>query len=127
MLSRRGQRSNFGVVKGLAVDFALPKGRQRTFADCVHSAKSWWKAITRSTIALRYTVVKSRGSKHSLRYARAFVVGQGGLNLLPLEQSMVANVSLQDYSSLVNRAATTFSLKKRIKAAVQDTEGLAIT
>jgi circadian clock protein KaiC len=69
------------------------------------------------------TVVKSRGSKHSFD-TREFVIGQGGISLLPLEQSLVASVSLQDYSSLLSRSPTRFSLPKRINgaAALQATE-----
>ena len=67
------------------------------------------------------TVVKSRGCKHSFD-TREFVIGQGGITLLPLEESLVAKVSLQDYSSLLSRAPTRFSLNKRSKVVVQDTK-----
>ena len=68
------------------------------------------------------TVVKSRGCKHSFD-TREFVIGQGGISLLPLEDSVVATVSLEDYSSLLSRAPTRFSFQKRINGAlaVQDT------
>jgi circadian clock protein KaiC len=67
------------------------------------------------------TVVKSRGSKHSFD-TREYVIGQGGISLLPLEQSVVATVSLQDYSSLLSRAPTRFTVPKRTigSLALQD-------
>jgi len=63
------------------------------------------------------TVVKSRGCKHSFD-TREYVIGQGGISLLPLEQSVVAAVSLQDYSSLLSRAPTRFSLPMRTNGSV---------
>jgi circadian clock protein KaiC len=67
------------------------------------------------------TVVKSRGSKHSFD-TREFVIGQGGISLVPLEQSVVPALPLESYSSLLSRAPTRFSLSKRTNgaAAVQD-------
>jgi circadian clock protein KaiC len=69
------------------------------------------------------SVVKSRGSKHSFD-TREFVIGQGGISLVPLEQNLVPALPLQSYSSLLSRAPTRFSLPKRINgtAAVQDKE-----
>jgi circadian clock protein KaiC len=69
------------------------------------------------------SVVKSRGSKHSFD-TREFVIGQGGISLVPLEQNLVPALPLQSYSSLLSRAPTRFSLPKRINgaAAVQDNE-----
>jgi circadian clock protein KaiC len=63
------------------------------------------------------TVVKSRGCKHSFD-TREYVIGRGGISLLPLEQSAVAAVSLQDYSSLLSRAPTRFNLHKRTNGSV---------
>jgi circadian clock protein KaiC len=63
------------------------------------------------------TVVKSRGCKHSFD-TREYVIGQGGISLLPLEHSAVAAVSLQDYSSLLSRAPTRFNLHKRTNGSV---------
>jgi circadian clock protein KaiC len=67
------------------------------------------------------SVVKSRGSKHSFD-TREFVIGQGGISLIPLEQDLVKPLPLQSYSSLLSRAPTRFSASKRINgvAAVQD-------
>jgi circadian clock protein KaiC len=63
------------------------------------------------------SVVKSRGSRHSFD-TREFVIGQGGISLVPLEQNLVPALPLQSYSSLLSRAPTRFSLPKRINGAV---------
>jgi circadian clock protein KaiC len=57
------------------------------------------------------SVVKSRGSKHSFD-TREFVIGQGGISLVPMEQNPAPAVPLQSYSSLLSRAPTRFSLSK---------------
>jgi circadian clock protein KaiC len=69
------------------------------------------------------SVVKSRGSKHSFD-TREFVIGQGGISLVPLEKKLVPTLPLQGYSSLLSRAPTRFSVPKRINgaAAVQEKE-----
>jgi len=69
------------------------------------------------------SVVKSRGSKHSFD-TREFVIGQGGISLVPLERNLVPPLPLQGYSSLLSRAPTRFSGAKRINgaAAVQEQE-----
>jgi circadian clock protein KaiC len=67
------------------------------------------------------SVVKSRGTKHSFD-TREFVIGQGGISLVPLEEDLLPAIALQNYSSLLGRAPTRFSLPKRINgaAAVRD-------
>jgi len=67
------------------------------------------------------SVVKSRGTRHSFD-TREFAIGQGGISLVPLEENLVPAIPLQDYSSLLGRAPTRFSLPKRINgaAAVRD-------
>jgi circadian clock protein KaiC len=67
------------------------------------------------------SVVKSRGTKHSFD-TREFAIAQGGISLVPLEEDLVPAIPLQDYSSLLGRAPTRFSLPKRINgaAAVRD-------
>jgi circadian clock protein KaiC len=67
------------------------------------------------------SVVKSRGSKHSFD-TREFVIGQGGISLVPLQQNPVPSLPLQSYSSLLSRAPTRFSLPTRMNngAAVGD-------
>jgi len=62
------------------------------------------------------SVVKARGSKHSFD-TREFVIGQGGITLVPLEQNLAPELPLQSYSSLLSRAPTRFSLAKRINGA----------
>jgi circadian clock protein KaiC len=57
------------------------------------------------------SVVKSRGSKHSFD-TREFVIGQGGISLVPLEKNLVPAVPLQGYSSLLSRAPTRVSAKR---------------
>ena len=69
------------------------------------------------------SVVKSRGSHHSFD-TREFVIGQGGISLVPLEKNLVPAVPLQRYFSLLGRAPTRFSHPLRVNgsAALQDTE-----
>jgi circadian clock protein KaiC len=57
------------------------------------------------------SVVKSRGSKHSFD-TREFVIGQGGISLIPLEKNLVPAAPLQGYSSLLSRAPTRLSAKR---------------
>jgi circadian clock protein KaiC len=51
------------------------------------------------------SVVKARGSKHSFD-TREFVVGQGGISLIPLQPTPGPELPLQGYSSLLGRAPT---------------------
>jgi circadian clock protein KaiC len=69
------------------------------------------------------SVVKSRGSKHSFD-TREFVIGQGGISLIPLEPNPRPTLPLQSYSSLLSRAPTRFSLPNGTNgaAAHQDKE-----
>jgi circadian clock protein KaiC len=62
------------------------------------------------------SVVKSRGSKHSFT-TREFVIGQGGISLIPLKKSVIPELPLQSHSSLLSRAPTRFSVPKRINGA----------
>jgi circadian clock protein KaiC len=62
------------------------------------------------------SVVKSRGSKHSFD-TREFVIGHGGISLVPLEQNLGPALALENYSSLLSRAPTRFSLPKRVNGA----------
>jgi circadian clock protein KaiC len=54
------------------------------------------------------SVVKSRGSRHSFE-TREFVIGQGGISLVPLKENLLAELPLQSYSSLLSRAPTRLS------------------
>jgi circadian clock protein KaiC len=69
------------------------------------------------------SVVKSRGTKHSFD-TREFVIGQGGISLVPLEKTVLPQVPLQSYSSLLSRAPTRFAASqgKNGAAAVQGKE-----
>jgi circadian clock protein KaiC len=69
------------------------------------------------------SVVKSRASKHSFD-TREYVIGHGGISLVPLEQDQTPAVPLQSYSSLLSRAPTRFSVPKQINGgtAVQGRE-----
>jgi circadian clock protein KaiC len=64
------------------------------------------------------SVVKSRGSKHSFD-TREFVIGQGGISLVPLEKNMVSAIPLQKYSSLLSRAPTRVAQAKKINGAAK--------
>jgi circadian clock protein KaiC len=63
------------------------------------------------------SVVKSRGTKHSFD-TREFTIGRGGISLVPLEKDLFPAIALQNYSSLLGRAPTRFSLPKRTNGAV---------
>jgi circadian clock protein KaiC len=70
------------------------------------------------------SVVKSRGSKHSFD-TREFVIGQGGISLVPLENDSAPALPLQNYSSLLGRAPTRFALPKGTNGSavvLQDSE-----
>jgi len=62
------------------------------------------------------TVVKARGSKHEFD-TREFVIGQGGMKLLPKDQSAAATLPFQNYSSMLSRAPTRFSVPQRTNGA----------
>jgi hypothetical protein len=65
------------------------------------------------------SVVKSRGSKHSFD-TREFVIGTGGISLVPLAQQPDPGEPLQGYTSLLSRAPTRFVLPKRTNGAAAD-------
>jgi len=69
------------------------------------------------------SVVKCRGSHHSFD-TREFLIGQGGISLVPLEKIPSPIVPLQRYFSLLGRAPTRFSHPPRANgsAALQDPE-----
>src|SRR6202167_1933398 len=62
------------------------------------------------------SVVKARGSKHSFDN-REFVIGQGGISLVPLVHDGALALPLQSYSSLLGRAPTRFSPPKKTNGA----------
>jgi hypothetical protein len=62
------------------------------------------------------TVVKARGSKHEFE-TREYVIGQGGMKLLPRDLTASASLPFQNYSSMLSRAPTRLSLPARINGA----------
>ena len=65
------------------------------------------------------TVVKARGSKHDFE-TREFVIGQGGMTLLPKVLNAEGTEPFQAYSSLLSRAPTrlaVLSLTNRARTA----------
>jgi circadian clock protein KaiC len=64
------------------------------------------------------SVVKSRGSKHSFD-TREFVIGKGGISLVPLEEEPASVAPLQKYSSLLSRAPTRVVQTKRTKGVAR--------
>jgi hypothetical protein len=61
----------------------------------------------------RVSAVRSRKIKHSSD-TQAFVIGQGGIYLIPLEQNLISALPLQSYSSLLSSPPTRLPLPKRI-------------
>lgn len=57
------------------------------------------------------TVVKARGSKHAID-TREYVIGQGGISILPLDQSPISALPLQSYSSVLSRAPTRLAAQR---------------
>ena len=60
------------------------------------------------------SVVKARGSNHSFD-TREFVIGQGGISLMPQDQSAENRPPLQDYTSLLSRAPTRVRRSQRTR------------
>jgi hypothetical protein len=59
-------------------------------------------------------VVKARGSEHSFD-SREYVIGQGGLKLLPADQSSLHGQAFSTYSSILSRAPTRLPARAEIK------------
>ncbi len=74
-----------------------------------------------STIHRCISVVKARGSEHSFD-TREFVIGQGGISLIPQEKNPIFPLPLQNYSSLLSRAPTRFSAPGRINGVAASLE-----
>lgn len=62
------------------------------------------------------SAVRSWGIKHSFD-TQEFVIGQGRIRLIPLEQNLISSLPLQSYSSLLSRPPTRLLLPKRIDGA----------
>ena len=56
-----------------------------------------------STLRRCLTVVKSRGSRHEFD-SREYVIGQGGITLLPFEENVAKALPLAKYTSILSRA-----------------------
>jgi circadian clock protein KaiC len=65
------------------------------------------------------TVVKARGSKHEFE-TREYVIGQGGMKLLPRDKNAADSLPFQNYSSMLSRAPTRLALPPRINGAAVD-------
>jgi len=55
------------------------------------------------------TVVKARGSKHQVD-SREYVIGQGGIQLMPLDETTAKPVPFAGYSSILSRAPSRFAV-----------------
>lgn len=69
-----------------------------------------------STLHRCLTVVKARGSKHAFE-TREFVIGQGGIQLLPADEKSPKPLSFQSYSSILSRAPTRLQTPQRTNGA----------
>jgi len=67
------------------------------------------------------SVVKARGSHHSFQ-TREFVIGEGGITLLPQDELGEPEVTLQNYSSLLSKAPTRFRHSPRTNPAERNPE-----
>jgi circadian clock protein KaiC len=62
------------------------------------------------------TVVKARGSNHEFD-TREYVIGQGGIKLLPKDRDADETLPFENYSSLLSRAPTRLSMPRRVNGA----------
>jgi len=69
-----------------------------------------------STLHRCLTVVKARGSKHAFE-TREFIIGQGGIKLLPADEKSPKPLPFQSYSSILSRAPTRFQTPPRANGA----------
>ena len=63
------------------------------------------------------TVVKARGSKH-LFESREYVIGQGGIALLPVSEESPRLMPFSSYSSILSRAPTRLAARRSVRAKV---------
>jgi circadian clock protein KaiC len=64
-----------------------------------------------STLRRCLTIVKARGTKHEFD-SREYVIGQGGITLLPLSESIAKALPLASYTSVLSRAPSRLLTKK---------------
>jgi len=67
------------------------------------------------------TVVKARGSAHQFD-SREYVIGEGGIHLLPVAETPQAPVPLSQYSSVLSRAPTRFNSRLTALVTAQGSE-----
>jgi KaiC/GvpD/RAD55 family RecA-like ATPase len=67
------------------------------------------------------TVVKSRGTAHQFD-SREYVIKEGGMHLLPVEESPALSLPLSQYSSILSRAPTRFHSRTNAFSGSQDTQ-----
>jgi circadian clock protein KaiC len=74
-----------------------------------------------TTLRRCIAVVKARGCKHEFD-TREFTIGQGGISLVPLDQSgELPPLSIESYSSVLSRAPTRFTVGNNARAAKMGT------
>ena len=62
------------------------------------------------------TVVKARGSKHEFD-SREYIIGQGGIKLLPVEETIAVSLPFSSYSSILSRAPTRLAARQVLAKA----------
>ena len=62
------------------------------------------------------TVVKARGSKHEFE-SREYIIGQGGIKLLPVEETIAVSLPFSSYSSILSRAPTRLAARQVLEKA----------
>jgi KaiC/GvpD/RAD55 family RecA-like ATPase len=74
-----------------------------------------------STLHRCMTVVKARGSKHKFE-SREYVIGQGGIKLLPDETKIPVALPFSSYTSILSRAPTRIGTRQSAARASLGTE-----
>ncbi|MDQ6699517.1 MAG: hypothetical protein M3Z36_04965, partial [Acidobacteriota bacterium] len=69
-----------------------------------------------STLRRCLTVVKARGCAHECD-SREYVIGQGGINLVPLSEAKAPSLPFASYSSILSRAPTRLHTPRRQNGA----------
>jgi hypothetical protein len=85
----------------------LPQAGTLVLSGCFVETNSLLRSVS---------AVRSRGIKHSIE-SQEFVIGEGGIYLIPLEQNLISALPLQSYSSLLSPPPTSLPLPKRIDGA----------
>ena len=96
-----------GFIVISIMPYALPQAGALVLSGCI--------VETNNSLHRCVSAVRSRGIKHSSD-TQEFVIGQGGICLIPLEQTLISALPLQSYSSLLSRP-TRLPLLKRIDGA----------